>query len=117
MEIVEREEGDVTILAVKGSLMVGSEIQTFHERVKDLVTRDRVKVVVDFDQVDFCGSVMLGQLTASKSTLVSKGGDIRFANVSPKLGALLRVTGLNRVFEQYSSVAEALRGFEETQSA
>ena len=111
MEIEERNEGDVAVLEVRGSLMIGSEVQAFHAHVKDMTERGEVKVVVDFGHVDYCGSVMLGQLTASKSSLGEKGGDIRFANVAAKLDALLRITGLRGVFEQFGSVDEAVKSY------
>ena len=112
MEIDERIEGGVAVLAVRGSLMIGSEVQAFHAHIKDLTERDVVKVAVDFEQVEFCGSVMLGQLTASKGSLIAKGGDIRFANLNKKLDALLRITGLQGVFSQFPSVDAAVASFE-----
>ena len=112
MEIDERIENEVAVLAVTGSLMIASEVQAFHAHVKSLTERGLVKVVVDFGLVDFCGSVMLGQLTASKASLSEKGGDIRFAALSAKLDALLRITGLKGVFEQFTSVSDAVASFQ-----
>lgn len=111
MEIVERIEGDVAILAVTGSLLIASEVQAFHAQVKALVEREIAKVVVDFLEVDHCGSVMLGQLTASKGSLMEKNGDIRLARMTEKFGSLLRITGLNQVFKQFASVEEAVESF------
>lgn len=111
MEIDERVTDGVAVLSVKGSLMVGSEVRAFHAHVKELVEREIVNVIVDFSSVDYCGSVMLGQLTASKGSLKEKDGDIRLANVTPKLDALITITGLRNVFDQFPSVDQALHSF------
>ena len=99
MEIDERITEGVAILSVRGSLTVGSEVRAFHAHVKKLVEREIVNVIVDFSGIEYCGSVMLGQLTASKSSLMQKDGDIRLAHVSPKFNALLAITGLRNVFD------------------
>ena len=111
MEIDERITEGVAVLSVRGSLMVGSEVRAFHERVKELVEREIVNVIVDFSGVEYCGSVMLGQLTASKGSLKEKDGDIRLAHVSPKFNALLTLTGLRNVFDQFASTEGAVASF------
>lgn len=111
MEIEERITEGVAVLSVKGSLMVGSEVRAFHARVKELVEREIVNVIVDFSDVEYCSSVMLGQLTASKSSLMRKDGDIRLAHVTTKFKALLALTGLRDVFDQFATTERAVASF------
>ncbi|HEX2317174.1 MAG TPA: STAS domain-containing protein [Thermomonospora sp.] len=68
----------------------------------------RPRLVVDFGGVRFCDATGLGTLVGVHNHLAARGGELSLARVRPAQRRLFRVTGLDRVFPLYDTVAEAV---------
>lgn len=99
---------DVVIFSVEGKLVVGPEVVVLHDRIKNMVGNGVVRVVVDFSNVSWFGSAMLGVLAASYTTLQTAGGGIRIVGASQKVKEIMDVTRLSDVFETMSNIEEAV---------
>ncbi|REF01216.1 STAS domain-containing protein [Thermomonospora umbrina] len=66
------------------------------------------RLVVDFGGVRFCDATGLGALVGVHNHVLARGGEISLARVRPAQLRLLRVTGLDKVFPLYDTVAEAV---------
>ena len=112
MEIREDIHDGVAVLAVTGRLSSGPEVAEFQDHIKKLAQRDLYNVVVDFSDVQWFGSAMLGVMTASLAILRKGGGDMRLTGVTSKIESILKVTRLTDVFKALSSVEQAVASFE-----
>ncbi len=112
MKISEVIRGDVAVLTVTGALMSGPEVAPFQDHIKRLVKDGIRNVVVDFSNVKWFGSSMLGVLTASLTTLRSEGGDLRLTGVTKKIESILMVTRLASIFRTIDTADRAVASFQ-----
>ena len=114
MRIDEEIRGGVVVLTVRGTVRCRMEVEPLHEYVRWLVGEGYSQVLIDYSDVEWFGSAMLGILTASLSTLRRVGGDLRLTGLSEKNSHVLRVTHLDRVFVVLPSIEEGIRTFGES---
>ncbi len=88
MEIEERTEGDVTILALKGKMM-GEDGADLREEVEDLVEEGRVNIVLDLAGVTYIDSACLGEIVLCYKTVSRNNGKLKLVNLSESLRTLL----------------------------
>ena len=65
MQLDVTRSGEVAVLKINGALMSGAELAPFHEQIKVLIEDGITSVVVDFSEVKWFGSAMLGVVIAS----------------------------------------------------
>ena len=66
MEITTRQNGDVTILDLKGKLVRGVGDEALREAMDRLLGERRPKVLINLSDVSFVDSSGIGELVASK---------------------------------------------------
>ena len=113
MEMIEEIRSDVAVLTVSGSLMSCQDVGALHTHIKQLGKRGFRRVVIDYSEVRWFGSAMLGVLVSSKMTLCNGGGDLRLAGLSEKCRSVIRVAHLDRVFQVMDTVDAAVASFED----
>ncbi|MBA9005135.1 MULTISPECIES: STAS domain-containing protein [Thermomonospora] len=74
---------------------------------RDLPAAGPARLVVDFADVAFCDATGLGALVGVHNDLRARGGELALARVRPAQRRLFQVTGLDRLFGLYATVAEA----------
>jgi anti-anti-sigma factor len=78
-------------LDTKGALVIEDLINT-------LIEESWLNVVLDFEQVPFVSSAGVGVLLGLVSTLREKGGEVYFANLSPKVKSVFGLLNLDDYF-------------------
>ncbi|NOY58799.1 MAG: STAS domain-containing protein [Calditrichaeota bacterium] len=111
MQIKDQMQGDVAIIELKGKLMGGSETMEIHEKVKELISKDVKKVVIDLGKVSWMNSTGLGALMGSMTSLRHVDGDLKLARVTEKVKSLFMVTKLITIFDTFESIDEAVEAF------
>jgi anti-sigma B factor antagonist len=112
MRIDESIQGSVGVLTIHGALMSGPEVSSFHDHVRRLILDGIPNVVVDFSNVKWFGSAMLGVMSAALASAKKEGGDIRLTGVTKKIESILMVTKLASVFRTIETVERAVASFE-----
>lgn len=110
MELSERQEGDVTVIALTGRLTVNDKPGLLKGAVAAAVMRGAKHVVLDLGSVKYIDSTRLGELIAAHVTLSRQGGRLSLASVPTRVAELLSMAGLDGVFSRYPSVADAITG-------
>lgn len=77
------------------------------ERLFGLIDQGSRNVVVNLTNVAFIDSAGLGVLVATMNRLQEGDGTLRLAGAAESARRVLSVTGLDRMFPVYESVAEA----------
>ncbi|HPI72120.1 MAG TPA: STAS domain-containing protein [bacterium] len=111
MEIKTRTEGAVRILEMTGDLMGGAELDRFRQCIDEAIEEEKVNVVVDLGKVNWMNSSGLGMLISGLTSLRSSGGDLRLANLTERIRRPLQITKLDSVFQQFTSVADAVKSY------
>ena len=96
-----------TIVAVGGEIDVYSAPR-LRERLLDLVEEGSYQLIVDMEAVEFLDSTGLGVLVGGLKRVRAHDGWIDLVCTQSRMLRIFRITGLNRVFNIYNSVAEAI---------
>ena len=111
MEIGERTIDDLTILDLKGRLVAGDGDDVFREAIDRLVAQDRIKVLLNLDEVPYIDSGGLGVLVSKLVTLRRRNGQLKLCNLRPRASKVLEITRLLTIFETFASEADGVKSF------
>ncbi len=79
-------------------------------QIIDAISSGRRWLIIDLTQVTFIDTTGLGVLIGALKRIRVAGGRLRLVTTADAVLRTMRVTGLDRVFETYPSVADAVRG-------
>ena len=100
------ERNGHTVLAVTGEVDVYTAPR-LRERLVELVTEGKRKIVVNLEGVDFLDSTGLGVLVGGLKRLRSNDGDMSLVSTQPRILKVFEITGLTKVFAIHDSVDAA----------
>jgi anti-sigma B factor antagonist len=106
------EQSDTAIISLRGKLLGGPFAEEMNSTLRKLIQKGKKNIILELEGVTILNSSGFGILISSYTSVKNRGGDLRFAKISPSINALLSMTKLNKVFKYYSSVEEALKSFE-----
>jgi anti-anti-sigma factor len=92
--------GHIAILYVRGQIVIGEEIEKLQTAV--LSQWDVSTVVLDLMQVNRIDARGLGLLLESREQLQSRGVEFRLVNITALVQQVLKISGLDSVFEASS---------------
>jgi anti-sigma B factor antagonist len=111
MELTTREDGHVTIMSVRGDLVIGEPETTFKRTVTRLLEEGKVNLLVDLSEVGFLDSSGLGALVRAMTNSQKEGGQTKLLNAGPQVRRLLEMTKLDSVFEIHDNLERAVSSF------
>ncbi len=103
-------KNDVVIISLSGSLEIGKQAK-LKEEIQKLIPGDTKQLVLDIAQVDFIDSTCLGAFVALSRTLKQKNGDLKIAAATEEVKSILQITRLDKVFQIYNTVDEAVLSY------
>lgn len=108
LKISNKQIGDVSVVALKGRILLGEESNSLRERLKSLIG-DRKKIVLNMANVTYIDSTGLGILVSAHVSAQKQGTDLHLSDLGKKFHDLLQLTRLLTVFSIYATEAEAVR--------
>jgi len=111
MKIEERVVGGVTILDLKGKMLIGEGDEMLREKINGLVEGGKSKVLLNLSEVPYVDSAGLGEIVRCYTTVSRKDGKLKLLNLTKRIHDLLSITKLLTVFETYESEEEAVKSF------
>jgi anti-sigma B factor antagonist len=76
------------------------QIKRFEEAMIPVIERnDRGKLVLDFGNVDFMSSSMLGLLVKIHKRVAERKGTLQLSGVSPEIQKIFKITRLDKIFD------------------
>lgn len=103
-------EGDLTVIAVEGQLIVGNR-QELKQTVLDALENGARKFLIDFAGTGYIDSSGLGVLVSLSKKIREHGGELRLANLNDDLRSLFELTKLDTLFQIAKSREEAQASF------
>lgn len=108
--MIERTVEDILILKLQGELdaLIAPKIK---ENLDKYIENKRVKIVIDFEDVQHINSLVMGILRGKLRECKELGGDIKLVGLSEHIKTIFEMVGLDELFEVYSSEKEAIESF------
>ena len=101
------KNGDILAMVLSG-MLDESNCNFLLDCVKEEVLEGRKKVIIDCGRLEFVSSMGLGMLVRVNSRMKKLGGEVKLADVHSTVAQILSVVGLNRLFQIYPSVDDAV---------
>jgi anti-sigma B factor antagonist len=111
MDLTTRDDGRVTIVTVRGDLVIGDSEATFKKTITRLLEEGRVNLLVDLSGVTFLDSSGLGALVRALTNSQKDGGQTKLLRAGPQVRKLLEMTKLDSVFELHDDLETAVSSF------
>ena len=112
LAVSERHVDDITILVLTGEILLDDGDLVFGRQVDGLISRGRVKILVDLAGVTYIDSSGIGMMAAQLKTVQKSGGDIRLLRLNARGQRLFALLKLRTTFETFDDEALAVRSFE-----
>jgi anti-sigma B factor antagonist len=116
MEITHKRLNRVDLLSVSGRLDAMSA-QQFKQTIDELFAAGRYRLVLDLAGLEYVASPGLRVLIEARKRARDwkitdlEGGDVRIANLPPRIKEVFDLTGFTSLFEIYSDTTEAVGSF------
>jgi len=100
----------VVIVQLPERLKLG-EAQTFWGEIEPVLKADRPRLVFDFSQVRQIDSAGIDMLLHCLEEVMRQDGDLKLAAVAPESAVILELTRVDRLFEMFDCVSDAVESF------
>ncbi len=111
MDIEERVVNSVTILDLKGKLILGEGDELLRDKINSILHQGHRHILLNLEGVPYIDSAGLGEVVRTYTTVSRQGGKLKLLNLTKRIQDLLSITKLLTVFETYESEPEALKSF------
>jgi anti-sigma B factor antagonist len=111
LNIHRREKEGITILDLKGRLVVGPASTEIREAVAQCLAGGANRVILNLKEVDYIDSTGLGSLVIGFTSLQRSGGALKLVNLNKRNLELLVLTKLSTVFELFNEEQDAVNSF------
>lgn len=105
--------GDNTsaIVSFKGALLIDADrIASAWKQIKEFLSKNQPKrVVVDFSEVKFFSSQVLGILLNMRSKVTVYGGEVVISSIEPQLHRVFKITSLDKIFSFFPDKESAAK--------
>lgn len=88
-------------------------VQRLMQEIAPIFKQDRPRVVFDFSQVSQIDSAGVDMLLRCVEQAAKRDGDLKLAAVPPGSAVILELTRVDRVFEIFDTVEQAVDSFDE----
>jgi anti-sigma B factor antagonist len=104
---------NATVLAFTDrKILEDQDIRSLQDAVMSVIEQaDDIQLVLDFGQVEFLSSAVLGLLIRISKRISEKNGKLSLCNISPKIYEVFRITQLTKIFDIQKDVDSAISSF------
>jgi len=111
LDIQRREREGITILDLKGKLVVGDSCTEVREKINEQVAQGHKQIILNLENVDYIDSTGLGSLVICYTSLQKGGGSLRLENLNRRNLELMLLTKLSTIFQIFNEEQEAVNSF------
>lgn len=101
--------GNATIVTfIDEKILEEMDIQALQGSVMSVIEEaERVNLILDFCNVQFFSSAVLGLLMRISKKVYEQEGQLRLCNISARIYEIFKITRLNKIFDIYENVESA----------
>ncbi len=105
---VEYAENATVVTFIDEKILEESDIHSLQESVMSVIEEaKRLNLILDFCNVQFLSSAVLGLLMRISKKVYEQEGQLRLCNISPRIYEIFKITRLNKIFDIYENVKSA----------
>ena len=106
---VDYAQEAVVITLADEKILQTSDIIALESSILPVIEdKDAIQVVVNFTNVQFLSSSVLGLLIRISKKIYEQGGQLRLCNINAKIFSIFKITRLDKVFDIYDNLPEAI---------
>lgn len=108
---------DVTIISLtRKRILDSSDIEAIENSIIPVVEQARpINLVLDFSEVEFLSSAMLGVLIRISRRVYESNGKLAFCCINSKIFQIFKITRLNKIFDIYDNQDQAVSALTDQQ--
>jgi len=101
--------GDATIITFTDEkILEEKDIKVLQESIMSVIEQaKRINLILDFGNVRFLSSAVLGLLIRLSKRIYERDGSLRLCNINPKIYEIFKITRLTKTFDIYKDVESA----------
>ncbi len=106
---VEYTEKAVIVTFTEQRILQEKDIRAIEESIMSVVEQtERINLVLDFCNVRFLSSAVLGLLIKVSKRVYEQGGQFRLCSINPKIYEIFKITRLTKIFDIYKNIDGAV---------
>ena len=110
MEIRSTDVGDIKVVEIEGNLDTNTSPNA-QERIDQLIQAGAIKILFDFEKVNYISSAGLRVLLATAKLLRKEGGDLRLCNMNHNVQDVFEISGFSSILKVFDNKDDAIDGF------
>ena len=110
LEVQIASQAGVGVIRCRGRVIYGQEASELIRAVRQLLETSK-QIVLQLAEVTQIDSGGIGALGEAFMAAHNKQAEIKLAALSPRVAAVLRITGLGQLFDRHNSETEAVEAF------
>ena len=108
---VEFVENATVIRFADEKILEEKDVKALQESIMSVIGQaEQINLVLDFGNVRFLSSAVLGLLIRISKRIYERDGRLRLCNISPKIYEIFKITRLTKSFDIYKDVESAVEG-------
>ncbi len=105
---VEYAENATIVTFVDEKILEEMDIHSLQDSIMSVIEEGgRMNLILDFCNVRFLSSAVLGLLMRISKKVYEQEGQLRLCNISPRVYEIFKITRLNKIFDIYEDVQSA----------
>lgn len=105
---VEYIKNATVITFTDDKILEENDIKALQESIMSVIEQaERINLILDFCNVRFLSSAVLGLLIRVSKRIYESGGKLRLCNINPKINEVFKITRLTKVFDIYKDIESA----------
>ena len=105
---VEYAKNATIVTFTNEEILKEQDIQALQESIMSVAEQaERINMILDFCNVRFLSSAVLGLLIRVSKKIYERDGQLRLCNIDPKIYKIFKITRLTKVFDIYKNLDSA----------
>jgi len=105
---VEYAENATIVTFTDERILEEKDIRALQESIMSVIEQaGRINLILDFYNVRFLSSAVLGLLIRISKKVYERDGQLRLCGINPKIYEIFRITRLTKIFDIYQDVKSA----------
>lgn len=110
MQLVERDNGGVTVIELGGRLDSNTS-KVLEDKIMEVLGQGKTKVLMDFKDVDYINSTGLRVLLLALQQLKKVQGKLVLSSIKDYMKEVFEISGYTEIFPIFATEEEALAQF------
>jgi anti-sigma B factor antagonist len=112
---VEYGENATIVTLADEKILEEEDIRAVQESIMSVIEQaGRINLVLDFRNVQFLSSAVLGFLIRISKKIYEHDGQLKLCNISPKIHEIFKITRLTKIFDIHEDVESAIESVSAT---